>query len=85
MLTARHVRIARELGDLSELPLVLNSRLVLSLWAGQFQAATSMLTEIQTIQEATGIGLAPYGAQVTRDPDPAPGPEARASPFGFRA
>lgn len=62
VLTARHVRIARELGDLTELPLVLNSRLVLNLWSGQFQAATSLLTEIRTIQETTGIGLAPYGA-----------------------
>ncbi len=35
VLTARHVRIARELGDLTELPLVLNSRLILHLFAGE--------------------------------------------------
>ncbi|TCO50332.1 regulatory LuxR family protein [Kribbella antiqua] len=62
VLTDRHVRMARELGDLTELPLVLNSRLVLHLFAGELPAAASLLAEIRTIAEATGIGLAPYGA-----------------------
>ena len=62
VLTARHVRIARELGDLTELPLVLNSRLTMHLFAGEFAAAASLLAEIRTIVDATGVGLAPYGA-----------------------
>ncbi|TDO46629.1 regulatory LuxR family protein [Kribbella sp. VKM Ac-2527] len=62
VLTARHVQIARELGDLTELPLVLNSRLAMHLFAGEFSAAASLLAEIQTIADATGMGLAPYGA-----------------------
>ncbi len=61
-LTARHVRIAREQGDLTELPLVLNSRLALHLFAGEFSSASSLLAEIRTIADATGSGLAPYGA-----------------------
>ncbi|MFG1817606.1 AAA family ATPase [Kribbella sp. NPDC049174] len=62
VLTARHVQLARELGDLAELPLVLNSRLTMHLFAGEFPAAASLLSEIRTISEATGLGLAPYGA-----------------------
>ncbi|GAA1584994.1 LuxR family transcriptional regulator [Kribbella sancticallisti] len=62
VLTARHVRIARELGDLTELPLVLNSRMFLHLFSGEFAAAAALLAEIRTIADATGIGLAPYGA-----------------------
>jgi DNA-binding CsgD family transcriptional regulator len=62
LLTDRHVRLARELGDLTELPLVLNSRLTMHLFGGDFAAAASLLAEIQTIVDATGIGLAQYGA-----------------------
>ncbi|WP_202873059.1 helix-turn-helix transcriptional regulator [Kribbella capetownensis] len=61
VLTARHIRIAREFGDLAGLPLVLNSRVFLHLFAGQFAAATSLVAEIRTISDATGLGLAPYG------------------------
>ena len=53
---------ARELGDLTELPLVLNSRLTMHLFGGDFAAAAALLAEIRTIVDATGIGLAPYGA-----------------------
>ena len=62
VLTDRHVRLARELGDLTELPLVLNSRLTMHLLGGDFAAAASLLAEIRTIVDATGIALAPYGA-----------------------
>ncbi|MFI6829856.1 ATP-binding protein [Kribbella sp. NPDC050241] len=61
VLTARHIRIAREFGDLAGLPLVLNSRVFLHLFAGQFAAATLLVAEIRTISDATGLGLAPYG------------------------
>ncbi|MFI7062455.1 ATP-binding protein [Kribbella sp. NPDC050124] len=62
VLTARHVQLGRELGDLSQLPLVLNSRLHLHLFGGEVPAAAALLAEIRTIADATGIGLAPYGA-----------------------
>ncbi len=61
LLTARHVSIAREQGDLAELPLALNSRLVMHVFAAEFGAAASLLAEIRTIHDATGVGLAPYG------------------------
>ncbi|TDD22929.1 helix-turn-helix transcriptional regulator [Kribbella turkmenica] len=62
ILTARHVRMARALGDLAELPLVLNSRLTMHLFGGDFAAAASLQAEIRTIVDATGSALAPYGA-----------------------
>jgi DNA-binding CsgD family transcriptional regulator len=62
ILTARHVRVAREVGELSALPLTLNSLVVVHLFAGERAAATSLVAEIQAIGEATGVALAPYGA-----------------------
>ncbi|HEU4946724.1 MAG TPA: AAA family ATPase [Kribbella sp.] len=62
ILTARHVRAARDVGELSELPLTLNSLVVVHLFAGERAAATSLIAEIQAIGEATGNALAPYGA-----------------------
>jgi DNA-binding CsgD family transcriptional regulator/tetratricopeptide (TPR) repeat protein len=62
ILTARHVRVARDIGDLSELPLTLNGLVFVHLFSGERAAAASLVAEIHTIGEATGIGLAPYGA-----------------------
>jgi tetratricopeptide (TPR) repeat protein len=61
-LTARHVQAARDVGALSELPLALNSLVVVHLFAGERAAAVSLVAEIEAIAEATGRGLAPYGA-----------------------
>jgi DNA-binding CsgD family transcriptional regulator len=62
ILTTRHVQAAREVGELSDLPLTLNSLVVVHIFAGQRAAATSLVAEIQAIAEATGSELAPYGA-----------------------
>lgn len=62
VLTARHVRIARELGDLNELPLVLNHRVILNLFAAEISTAASLVAEIKTVNDATGVGLTSYGA-----------------------
>ncbi|GIJ54411.1 helix-turn-helix transcriptional regulator [Virgisporangium aurantiacum] len=61
-LTARHVRVARGVGDLSSLPLTLNSQVVVHLFAGERAAAAALVAEIQAIGDATGAALAPYGA-----------------------
>jgi len=61
-LTSRHVRVARDVGDLSALPLTLNSLVYVHLFAGERAAAASVVGEIQAISEATGVALAPYGA-----------------------
>ncbi|MGX1267906.1 ATP-binding protein [Streptomyces phaeoluteigriseus] len=60
-LAARHVRTARAVGALGELPLALNSHVVVHLFAGELDAAAQLVAEIPPIQEAVG-DLAPYGA-----------------------
>jgi len=62
ILTSRHIRVARDVGDLSVLPLTLNSLVYVHLFAGDRAAAASVVGEIQAISEATGVALAPYGA-----------------------
>jgi DNA-binding CsgD family transcriptional regulator/tetratricopeptide (TPR) repeat protein len=62
VLSARHVKIARDAGALSELSLALNSRTVVHLFAGELTAAASLVEEARAVTEATGTGLAPYGA-----------------------
>jgi len=62
LLSARHVQLARETGALSELPLALTSRAYVLLFAGELAAAASLIDEVQATKEATGSGLASYGA-----------------------
>jgi DNA-binding CsgD family transcriptional regulator len=62
ILTVRHMRVAREIGDISVLPLSLDSLVVVHLFAGERAAAAAQLAEIQAIGEATGIAMAPFGA-----------------------
>jgi DNA-binding CsgD family transcriptional regulator len=61
-LAARHVRLARELGAVSELPLALTSRVYMHLRSGELAAAAALLEEIHASVEATGSTLAPYAA-----------------------
>jgi DNA-binding CsgD family transcriptional regulator len=62
MLSDRYVRLAREAGALSELPLALPQRIYVLLFAGELAAAASEAEEMQTVVEATGSNIAPYGA-----------------------
>jgi DNA-binding CsgD family transcriptional regulator/tetratricopeptide (TPR) repeat protein len=61
-LSARHLQSAREGGVLSELPLALNSRIYVHLFAGELAPAASLVEEIAAVTEATGSRLAPFGA-----------------------
>ncbi|MEV0210506.1 AAA family ATPase [Streptomyces sp. NPDC050788] len=62
VLSGRYVRLARETGALSELPLALNQRAYTLLFAGDLPNAAALIGELRVAQEATGSGLAPYGA-----------------------
>ena len=62
VLSARHVRLARTTGALSELPLALTSRAYFHLFAGELSAAAALAQEFAAVKEATGIALAPYAA-----------------------
>jgi len=59
--SSRHVRLTREAGALSELPLALIQRAYTLLFAGELVAAASLVEEVQVVTEATGSRLAPYG------------------------
>jgi DNA-binding CsgD family transcriptional regulator len=62
ILTARHVRVARDIGDLSALPLALNSLALAHLFAGERAAAIALVGELQAIEEVTGAAGPPYSA-----------------------
>ena len=58
------VDIARETGTLSELALALSARTPVLVFCGELSAAASTVAETQSVQEATGISSAPYGALI---------------------
>jgi DNA-binding CsgD family transcriptional regulator len=63
LLTAHHIRAAREAGLLAELPLALNTRVGVHLFAGETKAAAALIDEADALARATGDGIAPlYGA-----------------------
>jgi DNA-binding CsgD family transcriptional regulator len=60
--STRHVQLTRDAGALSELPIALTSRIAVHLNAGELGAAMSLVEEVQTVTEATGSQIVPYGA-----------------------
>jgi DNA-binding CsgD family transcriptional regulator len=60
-LAARHVERAREAGALTLLPRALNQRIATHTFAGEMTAAASLLEELQSVTEATGSEVRPYG------------------------
>ncbi|WTE48978.1 AAA family ATPase [Streptomyces sp. NBC_01622] len=61
-LADRQVRLARDAGVLSVLPLALSQRVFVHLHAGEQAAARSLVAELAAIKEATGHPLPAYGA-----------------------
>ncbi|MFI6679568.1 ATP-binding protein [Kribbella sp. NPDC050470] len=61
-LTRRHLRIVREAGALSALPLALNTRVYVDLFAGELSAAGGLVEEIRAVTEAAETSLSPYAA-----------------------
>jgi DNA-binding CsgD family transcriptional regulator len=61
LLTERHVQLARSVGALSELPVALNARAFMMLFAGELPSAGSLIQQRQAL-EATGINRFPYSA-----------------------
>jgi DNA-binding CsgD family transcriptional regulator len=62
VLSARRVELARDAGALAALPIAYNTRIAVHLFAGEFAAAASLVAEVESITEATGSGIASYGA-----------------------
>jgi DNA-binding CsgD family transcriptional regulator len=63
-LAARELRLVREAGALTVLPLALSANIVALIFAGELAAAGSLLDEVKIVTEATGTQLAPYGALI---------------------
>jgi len=62
-LTARQVRAAREVGALGQLPLALSTRVGVHVFAGELQAAASLVEQSDALAEATSGRIVPlYGA-----------------------
>jgi hypothetical protein len=59
-LLERPVQLAREIGALDRLPMLLNQLASAAVWQGDFAAAASLIAEADAIPEATGARIAPY-------------------------
>ena len=62
VLSERHVQLARDVGALGELPLALNSRAFMLLFAGDLTGVDSLLQELRPAMAVTGSNLAPYAS-----------------------
>jgi DNA-binding CsgD family transcriptional regulator len=62
LVASRHVTVAQEAGALSELPLALDSRAVVHVFAGELAAASSLIEEVRTVSGAIGSNQPPFGA-----------------------
>ena len=62
ILASRHVKLARDAGALSELPLAVRSRILLHAQTGELDEGAALIAEAQTVAGATGSQLGPYGA-----------------------
>ncbi|MCW2729918.1 MAG: transcriptional regulator, luxR family [Mycobacterium sp.] len=62
VLSDRHIELARSVGALSELPVALNSRAIMLLFAGELSGAASLIQQLKPAIEATGSNRVPYSA-----------------------
>jgi DNA-binding CsgD family transcriptional regulator len=62
LLSERQVTLARDAGALTMLPIAFNMRSTAHLYAGEFTPAASLVAQAESVTEATGSSIAPYGA-----------------------
>jgi DNA-binding CsgD family transcriptional regulator len=62
VLSARLIELARDTGALTALPIALSTRAGVHNAAGEFDAAASLVAEVQWVTEATESSIAPYAA-----------------------
>jgi DNA-binding CsgD family transcriptional regulator/tetratricopeptide (TPR) repeat protein len=63
-INARQLQLARGAGALARIPMGLITQAVIDAWSGEFTSAAAATAEAEEITEATGIGIAPYGAML---------------------
>jgi len=61
-LVERPVQLAREVGALDQLPMLLNQLASVAVWRGDVAAAASLIAEADAVCEATGARIAPFAA-----------------------
>jgi DNA-binding CsgD family transcriptional regulator/tetratricopeptide (TPR) repeat protein len=61
ILASRHVKLARDVGALSELPLAIRWRILLHTHAGELAEGAALIAEAQAVADATGSQLGPHG------------------------
>jgi len=81
ILASRHVKLAREAGALSELPLAIRWRILLHTHAGELEQGAALIAEAQAVADATGSQLGPHGALGVAAGDQV---EGDINPAGFR-
>jgi len=64
LVASRHLKIARETGALTEIPLALTARIYSDTFAGELVTAASLVEELQTVSEAIGGFVMPQGSLV---------------------
>ena len=62
VLCTRHLQLARQAGALAVLPIALNARTGLHLFAGELAEAAALVDEFATVNDVMGNHLLPYGA-----------------------
>jgi DNA-binding CsgD family transcriptional regulator len=62
ILASRHVKLARDAGALSELPVAIRWRILLHTHAGELAEGAALIAEAQAVADATGSQLGPHGA-----------------------
>jgi DNA-binding CsgD family transcriptional regulator len=62
VLSARFVRLARDAGNLSVLPLALTTRTGMHLFEGRLAVASSLVDELAAVNDATGFSLVAHAA-----------------------
>src|ERR1700722_7836842 len=62
VLSGRQVTLARDAGALIALPIAFNTHAGMHLFAGEFAEAASLVAQAESVTEATGSSIAPYGA-----------------------
>src|SRR5437667_753830 len=61
ILANRHVKLARDAGALSELPLAVRWRILLHTHVGELAEGAALIAEAQAVADATGSQLGPHG------------------------
>jgi DNA-binding CsgD family transcriptional regulator len=62
VLSDRQVTLARDAGALIALPIALSTHAGVHLFSGEFAEAAALVAQAESVAEATGSSLAPYGA-----------------------